>query len=116
MISRCHPVANWLRLAPHEHRQALDKVLQFRDVAPDPMASGLPEGAVTWFWESELPRLLNRPDVRQQALDRLVELQDIQLRLADQIQMQAGALLEQQATVEVELQRLTALVEVPTHG
>lgn len=114
MISRMHPVANWVRLAPHEHRRALDKVMQFRDAAPDPMASGLPDAAVTWFWTEELPRLLNRPDVRQQALDRLVELQDTQLRLADQIQMQAGALLEQQATVELEHQQLTALVEVTT--
>jgi len=115
MISRMHPVANWVRLAPHEHRRALDKVMQFRDAAPDPMASGLPEAAVTWFWAEELPRLLNRPDVLQQALDRLVELQDTQLRLADQIQMQAGALLQQQATVELEHQQLTALVEV-AHG
>jgi len=116
MISRMHPVANWVRLAPHEHRKALDRVLAFRDAAPDPMASGLPEAAVEWFWESELPRLLQRPDVRQQALERLVELQDTQLRLADQIQMQAGALIEQQASAQLELQQLTALVEAPTHG
>jgi hypothetical protein len=115
MISRCHPVANWVRLAPHEHRQALDRVLQFRDAAPDPMASGLPDAALEWFWTEELPRLLTRPDVRQQALERLVELQDTQLRLSDQIQMQAGALLEQQASAQLEIQQLTALVEV-AHG
>jgi hypothetical protein len=115
MISRMHPVANWCRLAPHEHRKALDKVLQFRDAAPDPMASGMPEAAVEWFWAEELPRLLTRPDVRRQALERLVELQDTQLRLADQIQMQAGALIEQQASAQLELQQLTALMEVP-HG
>lgn len=37
-IARMHPVANWCRLSPHEHRRTLDKVLQFRDAAPDPMA------------------------------------------------------------------------------
>jgi len=110
-ISRKHPVANWVRLAPHEHRRALDKVLQFRDTSPDPLASGLPEAAVQWFWTEELPKLLSRPDVRQQALERLQELQDTRLRLSDQIQMQAGALLEQQAAVEVEHQQLAALVE-----
>lgn len=114
-ISRMHPVANWVRLAPHEHRRALDKVLQFRDTSPDPMASGLPEAAVQWFWTEELPRLLSRPDVRQQALERLQELQDTRLRLGDQIQMQAGSLLEQQAAVEMEHQQLAALVEV-AHG
>ena len=112
MISRMHPIANWVRLAPHEHRRALDKVLQFRDAAPDPTASGLPEAAVAWFWTEELPRLFQRPDVRNQALERLQELQDTRHRLADQIQMQAGALLEQQAVVELEQQQLAALVEV----
>lgn len=115
MIARKHPIANWVRLAPAEHRRALDKVLQFRDAAPDPMASGMPEAATAWFWESELPRLLTRPDVRRQALERLVELQDSQLRLSDQIQMQAGALIEQQAAAQLEIQQLAALVEVP-HG
>lgn len=112
MISKKHPVANWLRLAPHEHRRALDKVIQFRDSSDNPMASGMPEAAVQWFWTEELPRLLQRPDVRNQALERLQELQDTRLRLADQITMQAGALLEQQAAVEVEHQQLAALVEV----
>jgi hypothetical protein len=112
MISKKHPVCNWVRLAPHEHRRALDKVLQFRDSSDNPMASGMPEAAVAWFWESELPRLLQRPDVRNQALERLQELQDTRNRLADQITMQAGALLEQQAAVEVEHQQLAALVEV----
>ena len=111
-ISRMHPVCNWVRLAPHEHRRALDKVLQFRDSSDNPMASGLPEAAVVWFWESELPRLLSRPDVRNQALERLQELQDTLLRLGDQITMQAGALLEQQAAVELEHQQLAALVAV----
>jgi hypothetical protein len=68
MIARKHPIANWVRLPPAECRRTLDRVLQFRDAAPDPTASGLPEAAVTWFWESELPRLLTRPDVRKQAI------------------------------------------------
>jgi len=111
-ISRMHPIANWVRLAPHEHRRALDRVLQFRDAAPDPTASGMPEAAVAWFWTEELPRLLQRPDVRNQALERLQELQDTRLRLGDQITMQAGALLEQQALAEVEHQQLAELVAV----
>ena len=111
MISKMHPVCNWCRLAPHEHRRALDRVLQFRDAAPDPMASGLPEAAVTWFWGEELPRLIQRPDVRRQAMERLQELSDTRQRLKDQIELQAGALLEQVAAVELEHQQLAALVE-----
>jgi copper homeostasis protein CutC len=115
MIARKHPVCNWLRLPPAECRRTLDRVLQFRDSSDNPMASGMPEAAVTWFWESELPRLLTRADVRKQAIERLQELQDTRHRLEDQIQMQAGALLEQQAVVELEHQQLAALVEV-SHG
>ena len=33
----------------------------------------------------ELPRLMQRPDVRNQALERLQELRDTRLRLGDQI-------------------------------
>jgi len=107
MISRMHPVANWVRLPQHEHRRALDKVLQFRDAAPDPMASGMPEAAVQWFWLEELPMLLKRPEVRQQALERLAELSARRQDLEQQIRLQAGALIEQQA----ELDQERALIE-----
>jgi hypothetical protein len=107
MISRMHPVCNWVRIAPHEHRQALDKVLQFRDAAPEPMASGMPEAAVQWFWMEELPRLMKRPEVRAQALERLAELSAKRQELEQQIRLQAGALIEQQA----ELDQERALIE-----
>ena len=110
MISKKHPVCNWLRLAPHEHRRALDKVIQFRDSSDNPMASGMPEAAVAWFWTEELPRLLTRPDVRKQAIERLQELHDTRNRLGDQITMQAGALLEQQAEIAAELAMLNQVL------
>ena len=110
MISKKHPVCNWLRLAPHEHRRALDKVIQFRDSSDNPMASGMPEAAVAWLCTEELPRLLTRPDVRKQAIERLQELHDTRNRLGDQITMQAGALLEQQAEIAAELAMLNQVL------
>jgi hypothetical protein len=100
-ISRMHPVANWLRLPASETRRALDKVLDFRDKAADPMASGLPEAAVEWFYSEELPRLCMRPDVRLQ------------------VEQQIQELLQQAAAVEAEIspaaaalqQRLDAICE-----
>lgn len=112
MISKKHPVANWLRLAPHEHRRALDTVMQFRDASPDPMASGMPAAAVAWFWTEELPRLLNRPDVRQQAKDYLKELASKGDALQGQIQRQSGSLLEELDCIEIEVLQLAALLEV----
>ena len=32
MISRVHPVANWVRLPPYEQRVALERVMRFRDM------------------------------------------------------------------------------------
>jgi hypothetical protein len=100
-ISRMHPVANWLRLPPHETRRALDKVLDFRDKAADPMESGMPPAAIEWFYSEELPRLCMRSDVRLQ------------------VEQQIQELLQQAATVEAEItpqaaalqQRLDAICE-----
>lgn len=103
MISRMHPVANWVRIAPHEHRQALDKVLQFRDAAPDPMASGMPEAARAWFWTEELPKLIKRPEVRTQALEHLAQLSAKRQELEHQIRLQAGAFIKEQAQIDEEI-------------
>lgn len=107
MISRMHPVASWVRLSPPEHRKALDKVLQFRDEAPDPMASGMPEAASRWFWSEELPRLMQRPEVRSQALEHLAQLSAKRQDLESQIRLLAGSLIEQQSEIDAEV----ALIE-----
>lgn len=106
MISRMHPVANWVRLAPHEHRKALDKVLDFRDAAPDPMASGMPEAAFAWFWESELPRLIQRPEVRRQAEEHLAELEQSAALVEQELKQQAPALLARLKELQAEVRRL----------
>lgn len=110
MISRMHPVANWVRLAPHEHRKALDQVLDFRDAAPDPMASGMPEAAVTWFWESELPRLIQRPEVRRQAEEHLAELEQSAALVEQELNQQAPALLARLKELQGEVRRLEEVI------
>jgi len=92
-IARKHPICNWLRLPPHETRRALDKVLDFRDKAADPTASGMPAAAVEWFYSEELPRLCMRPDVRLQ------------------VEQQIQELLQQAATVEAEISPAAAALQ-----
>ena len=92
-ISRKHPVAHWLLLSPGECRRALDKVLDFRDKQADPNASGMPPAALDWFYNEELPRLCMRPDVRLQVEQRIQEL------------------LQQAATVEVEITPAAAALQ-----
>ena len=109
-IARKHPIANWLLLPPHEQRKALDKVLAFRDQSDDPMASGLPPAAVAWFWQEELPRLMQRPEVQRQTEAHVDDLVSQQSQIAQQIEQHAPALLEQLQSLQVEVRRLEELL------
>jgi len=109
-ISRKHPVANWLMLPPHEQRAALDKVIQFRDAAPDPMASGLPAAAEKWFYTEELPRLAQRPDVRRQIEARVDDLVAQQSDIAQAMDLRHRALLERLQFLQSEVARLEGVL------
>ena len=111
MISRKHPCANWVLVTPAEHRAALNKVLDLRDQAADQNASGLPPEALSWFWREELPRLMQRPDVRVFAAERITELQAKASELRQRIERQVGSMQEEAAAAETEAQRLTEALE-----
>ena len=111
MISRKHPCANWLLLPPHEQRRALDKVLDFRDQDPDPNASGLPAAAVDWFWQQELPRLMQRPEVRVFAQERVSELTAQAAELRQRIERQVGSLMAEAEAAESEAARIAAVMQ-----
>jgi len=110
VISRKHPIANWLMLPPHEQRAALDKVIQLRDAAPDPMASGLPAAAVAWFYDEELPRLAQRPDVRRQIEARIDDLVAQQSDIAQAMDLRHRALLERLQFLQSEVARLEGVL------
>ena len=111
MIAKKHPIANWLQLSPNEYRRALDQVLRFRDQDPDPNASGLPAAAVDWFWQEELPRLMQRPEVQQFAREQIAMLTAQSADLRQQIQRQVGSMLAQADTAEAEAARITAVMQ-----
>ena len=108
MISRKHPVANWLLLPPHEHRRALNRVLDFRDKDPNPNASGLPPAAVDYFWQEELPALLTRPYLRQLAQEQIAMLNAKAADLRHRIEVQAGGMQREADAAEAEAARITA--------
>ena len=108
MISRKHPCANWLLLPPHEHRRALDRVLDFRDRDPDPNASGMPAAAVEDFYERELPALLTRPYIRQLAQEQIAMLNAKAADLRHRIEVQAGGMQREADAAEAEAARITA--------
>ena len=111
MISRMHPVANWVRLPPHEQRVALERVMRFRDADPDPRASGVPAAAVEFFWSNELPSLMKRPEVQQFARERIAELQAKSAELRHRINRETDALLDQVEAAVEEADRINAVLE-----
>ena len=105
-MRRRHQVLNWLWLEPGEARKTLDRVMAFRDAAPDPMASGVPAAAEEWVWGEQLPALVNRPDLRRQAEDHLQELQHEADAITEQLNRQAPDLLARLQVLQSEVKRL----------
>lgn len=108
-VSKMHPVANWLRCDASLYSRSLDQVLRHRDeqMAADPNCSGLPPASRDWFWSEQLPRLVNDPQIRDQVHFRQCELAAMRQAIEDQLRLQAGALIDQQAEIDAEL----ALIE-----
>ena len=109
-IAKMHPCANWLRLPAHETRRALDKVLEFRDKASDPNASGMPKEAITWFYETELPKLCLRPDVRLQVEQHIQELLQQASTVESQIAPEAAALQQRLDDLAAQVDILESII------
>ena len=109
-LAKMHPVANWLRLPAHETRRALDKVLEFRDKASDPNASGMPKEAITWFYETELPKLCLRPEVRLQVEQHIQELLQQAATVEAEISPQAAALQQRLDYLAAQVDILEAVI------
>jgi hypothetical protein len=107
-VSKAHPVAGWLRVDAGTYSRSLDQVLRHRDeqMGTDPSCSGLPPASRDWFWSTQLPALVNDPGIRDQVLARAAELSASRQAIDDQLRQQAGALIEQQAEIDTELQLL----------
>lgn len=100
-ISKMHPTANWLRVGDLTYRQALERNIQL----------GRPDDA--HFWGTELPALLQHPQYRRQAEERIAELQQKSDGIQQQVQRQVGSLLEEQGMADLERHRLSELLADP---
>ena len=100
-VNRMHPTANWLRVPDGPYRQALERNI----------ALGRPDEA--HFWGTELPALLQHPQYRRQAEERVAELQQKSSAIQQQVQRQVGSLLEEQGMADLERHRLAELLADP---
>lgn len=116
MLSRPHPAAGWLHLAPADWRATLQKQIEERDRLNDPNHSGPAPAFLAWVREVQMPALAQRPQYRQQFADRG---QELLLKLAGLQHQIAGGRLDLAPAAEScrrEIEWIAALVEVPAHG
>jgi len=113
VINKCHPVANWLSINPSLYRQSLERVLSDRNeqYRTDPNASGLPPASREWFWTTQLPRLVSDLKIREQVIERQAALAARRQAIADQIRLQAGVLIEEQAEIDAEMALLQQVLQ-----
>jgi len=102
--AKAHPVAGWLRVEGRIYSATLDRILSDRDkqMLDDPSCSGLPPASRDWFWTTQLPQLAHDPAIRDQVLERQAALAASRIAIGDQIRLQAGSLIEQQAEIDTE--------------
>ena len=112
-IGRMHPVVNWLRCQGDDYTRSMDAVLAFRDqqMQQDPSASGLPPAALAWFWQEQLPQLLQQPHYRNQAKAHLDSLKLKSQDLGEMIERVAGQLFNDQAETDQQITQLQSLLE-----
>ncbi len=112
-IGRMHPVANWLRCQGDDYTRSMDQVLAFRDqdLQQDLSASGLPPAAVAWFWNEQLPQLLQQPHYRRQSEAHLDSLKLKSEDLGEMIERVAGSLLNDQADTDLQITQLQSVME-----
>ena len=116
MLSRPHPTAGWLHLQPADWRATLQRQVEARDRLDDINHSAPAPEFIAWVNEQQMPMLARQPHYRPQFEARINELQ-AQLINLEQAINQGRLDLEPAAGIHRrEIQQLTALMQVPTHG
>ena len=112
-IGRMHPCANFIRCTGNDYQISMDRVLAFRDeqMQQDPSASGLPPAAIAWFWQEQLPQLLQQPHYRTQAKAHLDSLKLKSQDLGEMIERVAGQLINDQTETDQQITQLQSLLE-----
>ena len=109
-VAKCHPQLGWLRLQARDYSRSLDHLLNFRDRDPDQNRTGPSPEYINWMWTVELPELMQRPEVRVFAQERVSELKAKSAELRQRIERQVGSLMAEVAAAEQEAERIDALL------
>ena len=110
-VAKCHPQLGWLRLQARDYSRSLDHLLTFRDRDPDQNRTGPSPEYINWMWTVELPELMQRPEVRVFAQERVTELQARASDLRQRIKRQVGSMEAEAEAAEQEAARINAVMQ-----
>ena len=110
-VAKCHPQLGWLRLQARDYSRSLDHLLNFRDRDPDQNRTGPSPEYINWMWSVELPELMQRPEVRVFAQERIAELKAKSAELRKAIQRQVGSMEAEAEAAEQEAARINAVMQ-----
>ena len=109
-VAKCHPQLGWLRLQARDYSRSLDHLLNFRDRDPDQNRTGPSPEYINWMWSVELPELMQRPEVRVFAQERIAELRAKSAEIRQTIQRQVGSMEAEAADAEAEAERILGVL------
>ena len=112
-VARCHPLLGWLRLDAPTYSKTLDQSLFERDRALeiDRNHTGHAESFIDWVWTTQLPSLVRKDSYRKQINEHCSDLERRSELISHEINSKVGSLLQQQSEIDIERQKLLALLE-----
>ena len=112
-VARCHPLLGWLRLDAPTYSKTLDQSLFERDRALeiDRNHTGHAESFIDWVWTTQLPSLVRKDSYRKQINEHCSDLEHRSELISHEINSKVGSLLQLQSEIDIERQKLLALLE-----
>ena len=113
IISRMHPIANWLRCRGTLYNLSLNRVRNDHDdeVKINPSHSGLPPKSKTYFWNEQLPNLVQEDFYAGQVEERIKDLTFRANNIRREINAATESKVEEANIMEMERDRLKTILE-----
>ena len=113
IISRMHPIANWLRCRGTLYNLSLNRVRNDHEaeVQVNPNHSGLPPKSKTYFWNEQLPNLVQEDFYAEQVEARIKDLDFRANNIRKEINAQTESRVDEANRMEMESDRLKEILE-----
>ncbi len=108
-----HPIANWLRCRGTLYNLTLNRVRNDHEDAQkiNPNHSGLPPKSKTYFWNEQLPNLVQEDFYAEQVKERIKDLDFRANNIRKEINAQTESRVDEANRMEMESDRLKEILE-----